>query len=830
MPAGNRYVCIHGHFYQPPRENPWLEEIETQDSAYPFHDWNERISAECYAPNASSRMMNEKGRITEIVNNYSKISFNFGPTLLSWMKEKDPESYEAILEADRISQKRFSGHGSAMAQNYNHMIMPLANSRDKWTQVRWGVVDFESRFKRAPEGMWLAETAVDLESLEILAAQGIRFTVLAPNQAKAIRPLGKENAEWESVEGTKIDPSRAYLQRLPSGKSIVLFFYDGPVSQAVAFEKLLNNGETFANRLTSAFSPNRRWTQLAHIATDGETYGHHHRFGDMALAYALHHIEKNGMAKITNYGEFMEKHPPEMEVQILENTAWSCVHGVERWNSHCGCCTGSNPEWDQKWREPLRASLNWLRDELTSRYEEKARALLRDPWRARDDYIEVVLDRSRENLDRYFDRHSGQRLSDDERILVLKLQEMQRHCMLMFTSCGWFFDDLSGIETVQCIQYAARALQLGEEIFRENFEEGFKSRLEKARSNVPDQGNGREVYERYVQNAKVDLLEVAAHFAVDSVFAEERTDLPAASETDEAPPRKKLFCYEVDTDDYHRLESGRTTFLLGHTRVRSVLTLEHLDFMYGVFHFGDHNIVAGVKESHSLGEDYRLLLREGKDAFQRADFAAVIRLLDHHFENATYSIKSLFRDEQRRVLAKVLNSTYSEIDATYEQMYQRYYPLMKFTRDAKAPLPRGFRLILEYIHNIELKNFLQDQRPDVDQFEALLAEARLWNIQLDEQGIGLLYQRTLERLLGDLSEDPSDLCLLESVRKLAVLGRKTGFSMNLWKVQGRFYRMLKDCYPEFASRADGADSETKEWLTNFRSLGDALSFEPIQKS
>src|SRR5690606_20342895 len=306
-----KYICIHGHFYQPPRENAWLEVIEVQDSAHPYHDWNERISAECYAPNTASRILNEKGVIKNIINNYSKISFNFGPTLLSWMEGHDPETYQAILEADRQSQKIFDGHGSAMAQVYNHMILPLANSRDKETQIIWGIKDFEHRFKRKPEGMWLAETAVDSESLELLAKHGIKFTVLAPRQAKAVREIGE--TAWTSVDTSTLDTRRPYLHKLKSGNSIVLYFYDGDISQGVAFNGLLNDGKKFAHRLIDSFDNQLTEPQLVHMATDGETYGHHHKHGDMALAFALDYIEKQKNCHLTNYAQFLTKFPPTYE-------------------------------------------------------------------------------------------------------------------------------------------------------------------------------------------------------------------------------------------------------------------------------------------------------------------------------------------------------------------------------------------------------------------------------------------------------------------------------------------------------------------------------------
>jgi alpha-amylase/alpha-mannosidase (GH57 family) len=333
-----RYVCIHGHFYQPPRENAWLETVELQDSAYPYHDWNQRVTAECYAPNAVARILDEQGQIVQLVNNYAKISFNFGPTLLQWLENNEPEVYESILSADRVSMQKFAGHGSAIAQPYNHVILPLASRRDRRTQILWGIGDFERRFKRRPEGIWLPETAVDLETLELLAEEEIRFTILAPHQASRMRRAGARL--WQDVTGAKIDPTRPYSQQLASGKSIGLFFYDGPIARAVAFEGLLTRGDHFAERLIGAFSDQRSWPQLVHIATDGESYGHHHRFGDMALAYALNQIESKKLAQLTNNGEYLARHPPTQEVEIIEKSFWSCFHGIDRWRSNCGCNTG----------------------------------------------------------------------------------------------------------------------------------------------------------------------------------------------------------------------------------------------------------------------------------------------------------------------------------------------------------------------------------------------------------------------------------------------------------------------------------------------------------
>jgi alpha-amylase/alpha-mannosidase (GH57 family) len=491
------YICIHGHFYQPLRENPWLETIEPQASAYPFHDWNERVAEECYARNAASPILGENGGVKEVVNNYSKISFNFGPTLLAWLKTARFDVYRAILQADRESQRRHGGHGSALAQAYGHAILPLADHRDKVTQVRWGIRDFESHFERQPEGMWLPETAVDTETLEVLAAEGVRFTVLAPRQAKAERPLGA--GDWQDVSAEGIDPRRPYAVRLPSGRSIAVFFYDGALSQAVAFERLLDNGEAFKDRLLEAFADDGDDPQLVHIATDGETYGHHHRFGDMALAYALRRIESENGIRITNYGEFLATHPPTHEVEIAEGTSWSCAHGVERWRSACGCGTGAHPGWTQAWRTPLRGALDWLNRETGGRYEDRARGFLRDPWAARDAYIGVILDRSPATWRRFLDEQAVGDLNEDDRLAVLRLLELERHALLMYASDGWFFDDPSGIETVQVLRHAARVVELAGEAFSADLEPGFLTRLEAAKSNLPNYGDARRIYERFVR-------------------------------------------------------------------------------------------------------------------------------------------------------------------------------------------------------------------------------------------------------------------------------------------------------------------------------------------
>ncbi len=810
-----KYICIHGHFYQPPRENAWLEFVELQDSAYPFHDWNERITAECYAPNATARILDGE-HIETITNNYSNISFNFGPSLLSWMKEKEPEAYRLILEADKSSQARFSGHGTAIAQAYNHTILPLSNSRDKYTQVYWGIRDFESRFGRKPEGMWLPETAVDLETLDILARCGIRFTILSPYQAKRTRKL--RGRAWRDAGGGRIDPSMPYEVRTPSGKRIAVFFYDGPISQAIAFERLLEKGENLSGRLMSAFSDARTWPQIIHIATDGETYGHHHKRGDMALAFALHQIENNPQVKLTNYGEYLERHPPTHEAEISERTSWSCAHGVERWNSNCGCNSGGYAHWNQEWRSPLRQALDWLRDTVAARFESKGGELFKDPWAARNEYIRVILDRAPENADPYFNEHATRALSPEERITALKLMEMQRHAMLMYTSCGWFFDELSGIETTQVIQYAARAIQLYQDVFGDSIEPMFLDRLGLAVSNVPEHKNGQVIYEKFVRPAMVDRQKVAAHYALMSLFGP-------------YPDEAKIYCYKVQREEFSSSESGRSRLIVGRARIKSEITQESDVLSFGALHMGDHIMNAGVR-SHNGDDAHATLKQELLDPFSAADFTAVLRVLDRHFGESTYSLRSIFHDDQRNILNIVMKSTLNEAESVYRRLYETHAPMMRFVTDLRAPLPRAFSLAAEFALNSSLRVAFEDiENLDFARINGLIDEARTENVRLDGDTLGFALRRTIRRLSELFMEKPEDVELMKKFEAAAALARTLPFEVNIWRSQNNYYQMLKTVFPQWLDRGRRGDAAAQQWVEHFSALGTNLKVKvepPLQ--
>ncbi len=823
-----RYICIHGHFYQPPRENPWLEEVELQDSAHPFHDWNQRITAECYGPNSGARILDEQGRIAKIVNNYSLMSFNFGPTLLSWMERRQPAVYEAILEADRLSRQRFGGHGSAMAQVYNHMIEPLANDRDRRTQIHWGVEDFIHRFGRDPEGMWLPETAADTATLEALADAGIKFTILAPRQAHQVaeipkaagrepeRTLAKGPARktkapvkttelvWEDVSGDRIDPTRGYRCSLPSGKSITLFFYDGPISQELAFSDLLKSGARFKDRLTGVFNGERSWPQLVHIATDGETYGHHHRYGEMALAWLLDSLDNDEDFTLTNYSRYLAENPPTAEARIHENSSWSCIHGVERWKQDCGCNSGMNPGWGQQWRTPLRESMNWLRDRAADVFEDTGPKYLKDPWRAREDYIEVVLDRSYETINDYLARHEARPLPPEDVVHALKLLEMQRYAQLIFTSCAWFFDEVSGIETVQVLQYAARTIQLLEELTGKTYEDEFLQRLGEAKSNLPNMDDGAEVFERYVKPAEVDMLRVAAHFAMSSFFEEPQEVFDYA-------------CYHVRQEQFQRFPAGRMGLAVGRAQVTSMLTRDAVNIAYAVLHAGDHNLSCGVRFFQSQ-EAFKGMLQEMRDPFERGDLTEAIRSLDNHFGKHTYSVWHLFKDDQRRLVDHVLEPAYQLAEAAYHQIYDGNHALLNFLSWLNMPCPRHFLDAAQFVVNNDLKTMFEQDAVEPAQVTQLLTERSRWALTLEE-AVGHAAAGWVNRRMAEFDAREDDLPLLEHTVECLEAMRPINLGAHIWEAQHTCFRKARGPAPHMGKEQD-------RWTRRFDELCDLLGVAP----
>ncbi len=814
MNAPQRFVCVHGHFYQPPRENAWLEAIEVQDSAAPYHDWNARINHECYAANGSSRILNSQNKIIRIVNNYSRVSFNFGPTLLAWMEKSAPVSYQKIIDADRISMERFGGHGSAIAQVYNHIILPLASTQDRITQIRWGIADFEHRFGRKPEGMWLSETAVDLESLDLLARHGILFTILAPHQCARVRDIGTENdpegPTWRETPNASVDPTQPYLVHTSEGHSIAVFFYDGPISRAIAFEGLLNNGGDLTKRLLNGFRNNTEAGQLVHIATDGESYGHHHRHGDMALAYALHLIEQDSEVHLTNYGEFLEKFPPTSEAEIRENSSWSCGHGVERWRSDCGCNTGQHPGWNQKWRAPLRNALDWLRDTTRPLWQTSAATLFRDPAVARDNYIQVILNRIPASQQTFLEEHCLRALSPLESITALKLMEMERHLQLMYTSCGWFFDDLAGIETVQVISYAGRVLQLAAEVFGAPgaaLEPAFLQRLAEAESNGPDRVNGAEIYRKSVLAQEIDLERVGAHYAIISMFEPQ-------------PEITPLFCYDVRRTSGELLSMGRRRFAYGQAEVSSRITLEQERVLFAVYYRGDQNLSATVQPVDTADQNkFQNFVKKMQDTLLSADIAEGILLFDREFDTTRYSLSSLFRDEQRRILQLLLDHTLGEMEGTMRTMYEDHISLLHYLSLSGMPKPRVLMLAAEFSLNADLRQELANDPFDASRLRGLLTQIRADQVEIDPVSVPFVASQRMLRAMQEL-ELHLDRKYLDTALQVCDVLHELPIQVDVWEAQNLWYTI--------SHQRTFADTNHIEWEQTFRELGTKLDIDVDQ--
>ena len=842
----SRYLCVHGHFYQPPRENPWLETVELQDSAAPYHDWNERITSECYAPNGASRIVNQQHQIIRIVNNYARMSFNFGPTLLSWLEDFAPRTYRMIQDADRVSAERYSNHGSALAQVYNHIIMPLASERDARTQIRWGIADFAHRFGRQPEGMWLAETAVSRSVLDLLAQERIKFTILAPHQCLRVRKLSTNNQQpttdnqsaWSDTPDATVDPSQAYLVKLNDGRSIAVFFYDGPASRAIAFEGLLNDGETFGRRLVSGFQADKPASepQLIHVATDGESYGHHHKRGEMALSYALHWIEENNLAQLTNYGEFLEKFPPQWEAEVVDESSWSCSHGVERWRSDCGC-NGGKAGWNQRWRTPLREALDLLRDRTAPLAEAVAAPLLKDLWAARNAYIHVILDRSADNLDRFFAAHATHTLTPQERTTVFELLEFQRHAQLMYTSCGWFFDDISGIETIQIIAYAGRVLQLARKLFSDpvlfgnaasDLEAEFLAILALAKSNNPDIADGAEVYRRFVTAGRLDLESVGAHYAISSMFRS-------------YPDSGQIFCFDVHRRSYDVMTSGRGRFSVGRATLCSRITEECEDICFAVLHLGDQNLSAAVKRfapdnpgaPHLDSEMWDRFVTNARGSIRRANLPELIRFVDGYFggapdgrylpvgehDSTLYSLTSLFADEQHRILQSILNQTLSEVENSLMRIYEEHATLLDFLGEAHVPAPPALAVTAGFAINASLRRALEAETFDSAEIARLLRRADIDHVTLDTDLLSYTADRRMKRAMVRLEaaaelQAPQNIIVLNETLAIAEALRTLPMEVNLWQAQNIWNDLLR--------RSD-ATYWSREWREGFRKVGLALN-------
>jgi len=764
------YLTIHGHFYQPPRENPWTERIELQPDAKPFHNWNDRILIQCYQPNAMARIVDAEGKVLEIVNNFRLLNFNVGPTLLSWLEKYAPVMYHRILEGDRLSLHDHSGHGNAIAQVYNHMIMPLAREEEQRTQVRWGICEFKKRFGRDPEGMWLPETAATERTLEILMEEGIRFTILAPEQAARIRPLQPPEAPWQDVSAGSIDPTRPYrfFHSKDPKRWMDLFFFDGPLSRDMSFLDLLFDAKKFVQRLIIAHRNDRQHPELIHVATDGETFGHHKAYGERVIAFLLQHeAERHGFKRM-NYGEYLEKFPPQFEVKIKpgEGTSWSCPHGVGRWKEDCGCHTGGQAGWNQKWRKPLREAVCFLEEALAKLYEKEGQVFFKNPMAARDGYIDLILGRSPKAREKFFQKFSIHPLNEAEQIRAIKLLEMERLAMLTETSCGWFFNDISGIETVQILRYALKALELAEEFGGASLESEFVAKLAHTKSNRAEFKDGRGVWEKLVKPSRVAPEKIVAHFAF-----------------------RKFFGLKIEEKDFYnyRVEEIEEKPSTGKVRLTGITIPESREFIYTV----------AQDDSH-----IQCFVKNGTGG-----------------ENELFSLADLFPDERDEILRLLSRQTRENFYQTTLRFYEKNRQGIRLFHDAGGPAPEEFREAMEWVLGERLYEGVQKLKTQASlemtpELKAVLEEAQSGGFAIRTEPAVQFLSKKLNAWIEKLFHDP-DSELIHKIENVLEFAKKLNLVLH--------DRIAQDLFFVFAQKI------LREWIESYHRLPrDPKNLERIQ--
>lgn len=825
-----KHLIIHGHFYQPPRENPWTEEIERQEGASPYHDWNDRIANECYLPNALSRRLDDWGRITKLVNNYEWISFNFGPTLISWLEDKFPDVYARILAADRASAKRLGGHGNAIAQCYNHVIMPLASRRDQETQFRWGARDFERRFARPPEGIWLPETAINALTLEILVDFGFRFIILSPHQALRIRSID-EGSAWKDVSKGTIATGHPYRCFAPAAKGkrdakrfVDVFFYDATLSQDVSFNHLLRNGDGLAEAIDLAYT--RAGDDLVVVATDGEVYGHHEPFADMALSYLIETAGPRRALAMTNFGAYLAAHEPRHEVELKsgpngEGTAWSCFHGVGRWKEDCGDSTGGQPGWNQKWRAPLRAGLNSLGEALAAQFEKEGSGLFKDPWRARDEYIGLIEERTPAAAKEFAASRAPRALSGAEVSRALALLESQRNAQLMFTSCGWFFSDISGVETVQIMRYAARAIEFAGTDHWLALEKKLLGDLKAAVSNVPGVGTGANIYNGVVKASILGRPCLVALFAISSHLS--GTDEPGEIYGNPVRPLDGIVRHIVapGVEDHVRI---------GSLEIASRYTLETAVYEYLLYIEDEASFVCFVRERRSEAE-YRVMVERLAKLAEAGLIADIRPAASEYFGPRRFTIRDFLTEDRERILRRFAAKRLEVIEARFAEIYNESRHLLLLLKEANIRPPQNLvipaqtHLTKKLVSEVEhWERSLNPAR--LEGIRRIVTQAAIFGVPIDTSSaadsFSELILEKIRRLAGEL--DPQAALALEQFVNLA---DEMGIRTNFRDIQNRLYEILETkispLIDELAGRPGGRE-ETKHAISAFLSLARRFNF------
>ena len=747
-----RYACVHGHFYQPPRENPWTGAVERQPSAGCDHDWNARIARECYVPNGQARVVDGEGRITDIVDNYALISFNYGPTLLSWLEKAEPEAYARLLESDRASAARFGGHGNAFAQAFHHAILPLCSPRDRATEIRWGLFDFKKRFGRDAEGLWLPECAADDATLAAAAAQGVKLVILEPHQADSVRAAA--DAPWKPAADA-LKPGVPY-EWTDGEASLTLYFYDGPLSRSVAFEKSMKDSRAFAARVAERV-PGEDGVAL--LATDGESYGHHDAFAEMGLAHFLKYALPAAGAEPVNLAWHASKHPAKAQVRLRPGgTSWSCAHGIERWRSACGC--GEVAGGTLEWRAPLRAALEGLRDRFESVIESSSAGLIPDPWGARDAYVSVVLDRSEANVDAFLAAWAPGAKDEAARVTALTILELQRHALMMFTSCGWFFDALDRLEPVQVLLYAARALELSRALGAGDLETEFVAALK----------DPSGVWDKRVKPQIVTPDHVAAHYAVSLLF-------------EDLAPDSVHHHGVVDAKFTRRVEAGvtvaagRATFVDGCTRARWTRT-----FFAAVLK--GQRVQTYVCAEELPPQRFEALVRAAAGGAEPGPLP----------EGRVFLLRDLRPDEREKVLTAVLKRRLARWEATGRDQVEDALSLAETFRGLGLPLPAGLdeetTTALSHALAGAAERFAGDQFGALDEVKSVAARAKAAGVPVPSARAEEPFARGVERLLTGLENGAASEAAEELVAA-AEAAMAAGLTSWVPGAQVRVFRWLK---------------------------------------
>jgi len=759
-----KYITIFGHFYQPPRFNPWILEIDLDITSRPYHDWNDKITKESYLPNAYARLKDGE-TIEDVVNNYEKITFSFGPLLLSYLKEKYSKLYNLIVEADKESSSKLSGHGNAIAQPYAHIIMPLSSKEDRERDIYWGIKFFEKTFDRYPEGFWLPEAAVDNLTLEILYDYGIKFVILSPHQAKSV----KINDKFEEVTENSLDTKKAYKALLPSGNSIGVIFYNRWLSGLVAFGDLLKSGELFARKLIESFD-NSEKPQLVSIATDGETYGHHKPKGEEELAKALSIIDSYGI-NITNYSYFYSTFKPTSDVIINENTSWSCPHGIERWRSNCGCASDIVPGWTQEWRTPLRKSIDWLRDMAETTIQNIGPKVSNDINKAILNYVDVFYDYKAENVSNFVESFA---IKGEENKIVdfLKLMEISKNSILMQSSDAWFFEDIYRPEPIQSLRFAKRVIQLIEELSNTKIEDQFLSILKDAKSNNPRYNNGKEIYEKEVNPSLMTPEKVCASYAMRLLFE------TISNEND-------YYSYKIILGPYKKMELGRAKVITGIATLISKITWRSTPIMFSSIYYGWYNLHAGAKILVDQ-KSYIEFENSVTEYFNNGLLPDIIDIIQKTFYPNYFNLNNLLKNDQKFIMDHVLDSSVIELARQYELLYNNYLPAMEYVRSLNLNYPKVFELLLQFELEKSILEILEQEIIDFNRLEQIIQWSKNLEVSIDDL-VHKLIKEKIEKLLDFLIQNPQDINSISMLQRLLKISKELDIPLEyLWDAQNKF--------------------------------------------